>query len=57
MPWTKTNQKSHYIPSDKAFLFTLANNEDVPARKFHIVKKPFAICYHREYVLNFDHYS
>ncbi|XP_054286059.1 uncharacterized protein LOC129002348 [Macrosteles quadrilineatus] len=46
VPWGKTNTKSHYIPSDRAFLFTLANNQDLPPTKYNIVKKPFAICYH-----------
>lgn len=46
VPWGKTNAKGHYVPSDKAFLFTLTNNQDVPPTKFDIVKKPFAICYH-----------
>lgn len=45
-PWGKTNAKGHYISSEKAFLFTLTNNQDVPPTKYEIVKKPFAICYH-----------
>lgn len=51
VPWGKTNTKGHYIPSEKAFLFTLSNNEDMPPTKYDIVKKMFAICYHPEYVL------
>ncbi|XP_076173376.1 BTB/POZ domain-containing protein 9 isoform X1 [Ptiloglossa arizonensis] len=45
-PWGKTNAKGHYIFSEKAFLFTLTNNQDVPPTKYDIVKRPFAICYH-----------
>lgn len=48
VPWGKTSSKGHYIHSEKAFLFTLSNNQDVPPTKFNIVKKPFAICYHRD---------
>jgi len=50
VPWGKTNTKGHYIPSEKAFLFTLSNNQDVPPTKYDIVKKMFAICYHPEWV-------
>jgi hypothetical protein len=39
VPWGKTNTKGHYIPSVKAFLFTLSNNEDMPPTKYDIVKK------------------
>ncbi|XP_075226146.1 serine-enriched protein [Lycorma delicatula] len=46
VPWGKTNTKSHYIPSERAFLFTLTNNQDVAPTKYDIVKKPYAICYH-----------
>lgn len=46
VPWGKTNTKGHYIPSEKAFLFTLSNNHDMPPTKYDIVKKMFAICYH-----------
>nr|CAD7402454.1 unnamed protein product [Timema cristinae] len=46
VPWGKTNTKGHYIPSDKAFLFTLTNDQDLPPTKYDIVKKMFAICYH-----------
>ncbi|XP_073968405.1 serine-enriched protein isoform X2 [Rhodnius prolixus] len=46
VPWGKTNLKGHYVPSERAFLFTLANNQDIPPTKFEIVKKPFAVCYH-----------
>ncbi|XP_032681890.1 uncharacterized protein LOC116849136 isoform X2 [Odontomachus brunneus] len=44
-PWSKP-AKAHYVSSEKAFLFTLANNEDVPPTKFDIVKKSFATCHH-----------
>ncbi|GLH03612.1 Ring canal kelch homolog [Gryllus bimaculatus] len=46
VPWGKTNTKGHYIPSEKAYLFTLTNTQDVPPTKYEIVKKMFAICYH-----------
>uniref|UniRef100_A0A146KZ69 BTB/POZ domain-containing protein 19 n=3 Tax=Lygus hesperus TaxID=30085 RepID=A0A146KZ69_LYGHE len=46
VPWGKTNLKGHYVPSERAFLFTLSNNQDQPPIKFDIVKKPFGICYH-----------
>ncbi|XP_049810586.1 uncharacterized protein LOC126253356 [Schistocerca nitens] len=46
VPWEKTNITGHYIPSQKAFLFTLPNNPDLSPTKFNIVKKMFAICYH-----------
>ncbi|XP_011066219.1 PREDICTED: uncharacterized protein LOC105153173 isoform X1 [Acromyrmex echinatior] len=46
VPWGKTNSKAQYITSEKSFLFTLTNNQDVPPTKFDIVKKSFAICYH-----------
>ncbi|KMR02176.1 btb poz domain-containing protein 9 [Lasius niger] len=44
--WGKTNSKAQYIASEKSFLFTLTNNQDIPPTKFEIVKKSFAICYH-----------
>ncbi|GAB1866107.1 BTB/POZ domain-containing protein 9 [Camponotus japonicus] len=46
VPWGKTNSKAQYIASEKSFLFSLTNNQDVPPTKFDIVKKSFAICYH-----------
>lgn len=49
VPWGKTSAKGHhYTPSDKAFLFTLINNQDVPPTKYDVVKKHFAICYDPE---------
>lgn len=49
IPWGLPSAKGHhYTPSDKAFLFSLINNQDTPPTKFEIVKKPFAICYHPE---------
>ncbi|XP_011504847.1 PREDICTED: kelch-like protein 17 [Ceratosolen solmsi marchali] len=49
IPWGKTSTKCHqYIPSEKAFLYTLINNQDVPPTKYDVVKKPFAICHHPE---------
>lgn len=49
--WDKTSAKGHYISAEKAFLFTLTNNQDVPPTKYDLIKKPFAICYHPEYVI------
>uniref|UniRef100_A0A8D9ATW2 BTB/POZ domain-containing protein 9 n=3 Tax=Cacopsylla melanoneura TaxID=428564 RepID=A0A8D9ATW2_9HEMI len=47
VPWgTHINSKGHYIPSEKAFLFTLCNSQGQAPTKFDIIKKPFAICYH-----------
>ncbi|KAK6631038.1 hypothetical protein RUM44_003210 [Polyplax serrata] len=46
--WSKTSSKGHYIPSDKAFLFSLVNSMNYPPMKFNIIKKPFAICYHKD---------
>ncbi|KAK0180222.1 hypothetical protein PV327_005887 [Microctonus hyperodae] len=46
--WDKTSAKGHYILSEKAFIFTLTNNQDVPPTKYDLVKKPFALCYHPE---------
>nr|XP_022903631.1 uncharacterized protein LOC111415957 [Onthophagus taurus]XP_022903632.1 uncharacterized protein LOC111415957 [Onthophagus taurus] len=40
--------KTHYLASDKAFLFTIYNHQNVPPTQFHIVKKTFAICYNPE---------
>ncbi|XP_022207548.1 uncharacterized protein LOC111064169 [Nilaparvata lugens] len=49
VPWGKTNTKSHYIQSERAFLFTLINgNQESTPTKYDIVKKPYAICYHPE---------
>lgn len=50
VPWGKTRGRGRYVPSDKAFLFTLINNSDVPPTKFEVVKKMFAIAHHPEYV-------
>ncbi|XP_063992869.1 kelch-like protein 17 [Diachasmimorpha longicaudata] len=44
--WDKTTTKGQYISSEKAFLFTLTNNQDVPPTKYDLIKKSFAICYH-----------
>ncbi|KAG8188652.1 hypothetical protein JTE90_026757 [Oedothorax gibbosus] len=49
VPWGKTRGRGRYVPSDKAFLFTLINNSDVPPTKFDVVKKMFAIAPHPEY--------
>ncbi|KAG5888228.1 hypothetical protein JTB14_035577 [Gonioctena quinquepunctata] len=44
--WGRPPGKSHYVLSERAFLFTLHNHQDLPPTQFHVVKKPFAICYH-----------
>ncbi|KAJ3661928.1 hypothetical protein Zmor_006301 [Zophobas morio] len=44
--WGRPPGKSHYVASERAFLFTLCNHHDLPPTQFHLVKKPFAICYH-----------
>ncbi|CAH1165789.1 unnamed protein product [Phyllotreta striolata] len=44
--WGRPQGKSHYIHSERAFIFTLYNHQDVSPTQFHLVKKPFAICYH-----------
>ncbi|XP_067122453.1 kelch-like protein 1 [Centruroides vittatus] len=49
VPWGKTSGRWRYVPSEKAFLFTLVNNVDVPPTKFDVVKKIFAIAHHPEY--------
>ncbi|XP_020999865.1 BTB/POZ domain-containing protein 9 [Parasteatoda tepidariorum] len=49
VPWGKTRGRGRYVPSDKAFLFTLINNSDVPPTKFDVVKKMFAIAHHPDY--------
>jgi hypothetical protein len=46
--WGRPPGKSHYVASERAFLFTLYNHQDLPPTQFHLVKKPFAICYHPE---------
>lgn len=46
--WGRPSGKSHYVPSERAFLFTLFNHQELPPTQFHLVKKPFAICYHPE---------
>lgn len=48
VPWAKTSFKGKYVASEKAFLFTLVNDQDLPPTKFPVVKKMFAICYHPE---------
>lgn len=50
VPWSKTGaSRGRYVASEKAFLFTLMNNADVPPTKFDVVKKMFAISHHSEY--------
>ncbi|XP_065162443.1 uncharacterized protein [Atheta coriaria] len=46
---TQPGKSHHYATSDKAFLFTLCNNKDVPPTQFHIKKKTVAICYHPDF--------
>lgn len=40
-----SNRKGGYIYSDHAFLFSY-NNENNQPKKFEIIKKLYAICYH-----------
>lgn len=49
VPWGKTSVKGRYMASDKAFLFTLVNNQEMPPTKFNVVKKMFAIAHHSEF--------
>ncbi|GAB6028325.1 hypothetical protein CHUAL_002498 [Chamberlinius hualienensis] len=49
VPWGKTSDKGRYVTSEKAFLFTLINNQDIPPTKFDVVKKMFAIAHHSEF--------
>ncbi|KAF7271972.1 hypothetical protein GWI33_015208 [Rhynchophorus ferrugineus] len=44
--WGRPMGKSYYVAADRAFLFTLYNHQDLPPTQFHLVKKPYAICYH-----------
>ncbi|XP_066138937.1 serine-enriched protein isoform X3 [Euwallacea fornicatus] len=46
--WARPPGKSRYIAADRAFLYTLCNHQDLPPTQFHLIKKPFAICYHPE---------
>lgn len=50
VPWAKTNRKGGYIHSERSFLFALCTGNEPPI-KYDIIKKPYAICYHPEYVL------
>ncbi|CAB3374369.1 Hypothetical predicted protein [Cloeon dipterum] len=45
VPWEKPQTISYYTYSDKAFLFTLANKQDIPPSKFPVVKRMFAVVY------------
>lgn len=49
VPWGLTHGRGGYAPSDKAFLFTLINNSDIPPTKFDVMKKLFAIAQHPAY--------
>lgn len=49
VPWGKTSVKGRYVASEKAFLFTLVNNQDLPPAKFEVVKKMFAIAHHSDF--------
>lgn len=51
MQWAKTSFKGHYVASDRAFLFSLVNPQGFPPTQYEITKKPYAICYHPEYVI------
>ncbi|XP_059469186.1 uncharacterized protein LOC132192950 isoform X2 [Neocloeon triangulifer] len=45
VPWERPQSKGYFAYSDKAFLFTLANNQDIPPTKFPVVKRMFAVVY------------
>lgn len=47
--WAKTNRKGGYIHSERSFLFALCTGNQPPT-KYDIIKKPYAICYHPEWV-------
>ncbi|RWS14833.1 Serine-enriched protein-like protein, partial [Dinothrombium tinctorium] len=50
VPWsTPSSSRGKYVASEKAFIFTLINNSDVPPTKFEVVKKAFAIVNHPDY--------
>ncbi|KAK2713765.1 hypothetical protein QYM36_009599, partial [Artemia franciscana] len=46
IPWVKSGPKGRYGSSEKAFIFTLVNNENVPPTKFPVTKKMYAVCFH-----------
>lgn len=50
--WAKTSRKGGYLHSERAFLFILNPPNGEQPVKFDIVKKPYAICYHPEWVDN-----
>ncbi|XP_060535457.1 uncharacterized protein LOC132707569 [Cylas formicarius] len=47
--WIKPPGRGQYISTDKSFLFTLYNHQDVPPTQFHVARRSFAICYHSDY--------
>lgn len=52
VPWGKSPSNSNrgrYVSSEKAFLFTLINNVDMPPTKFEVSKKMFAVVHHQDY--------
>lgn len=55
VPWAKTNRKGGYIHSERAFLFSLCTDNEPPT-KYDIIKKPYAICYHPEWVEYTEYY-
>ena len=49
-PWGKSNNsRGRYVPSEKAFLFTLVNNSDQPPTKYELTKKMFAFVHHPDF--------
>ncbi|XP_065581334.1 uncharacterized protein LOC136040871 [Artemia franciscana] len=48
IPWVKSGPKGRYGSSEKAFIFTLVNNENVPPTKFPVTKKMYAVCFHHD---------
>ena len=48
--WSSNNsQQGRFYPSHRAFLFTLANNQDVPPTKFNVSNSKFATIHHSNY--------
>lgn len=50
IPWSKTAaSRGRYVSSDKTFLFSLINNEDVQPTKFEVRKRMFAVAHHPDH--------
>ncbi|XP_068752362.1 serine-enriched protein-like [Montipora capricornis] len=48
-PWQSDIPRGKYIPSDRAFLFTLINPESVPPSKFDVTHPKYATLHHPRY--------